>query len=65
MVADRVEKGKLPFRDDWVREEYREAIVEAIQRIGPQWLKQLKETLPPEVTMEEIRLMVAKARASS
>jgi ATP-dependent DNA helicase RecQ len=65
MVADLVEKGKLPFRDDWVRAEYREAIEDAIRRIGPQWLKPLKESLPPEVTMEEIRLMVAKARASS
>jgi ATP-dependent DNA helicase RecQ len=65
MVADLVEKGKLEFRDDWVRSEYRDAIQDAVRRIGPQWLKQLKESLPPEVTMEEIRLMVAKARASA
>jgi ATP-dependent DNA helicase RecQ len=64
MIADLVEKGKLGFREDWVRNEYREAIEEAVRRIGPQWLKPLKETLPPEVTMEEIRLIVAKVRAS-
>jgi ATP-dependent DNA helicase RecQ len=65
MIADLVEKRKLSFRDDWVRGEYRDAIEEAVRRIGPQWLKPLKEALPPEVTMEEIRLMVAKVRAAS
>lgn len=65
MVADLVEKGKLAFREDWIRPQYRAEIAGAIERIGPQWLKPLKESLPPEVTMEEIRLMVAKARASS
>jgi ATP-dependent DNA helicase RecQ len=64
MIADLVEKGKLEFRDDWVRAEYREPIEEAVQRIGPQWLKPIKEAVPAEVTMEEIRLMVAKARAA-
>jgi ATP-dependent DNA helicase RecQ len=65
MIADLVEKGKLPFRDAWVREQHRESIEEAVRRIGPQWLKPLKEALPAEVTMEEIRLIVAKVRASS
>jgi ATP-dependent DNA helicase RecQ len=64
MIADLVEKGKLGFREDWVRSEYREAIEETVRRIGPQWLKPLKEALPPEVTMEEIRLVVAKVRAA-
>jgi hypothetical protein len=27
-----------------------------------QWLKPLKESLPPEVTFEEIRLVVARLR---
>jgi ATP-dependent DNA helicase RecQ len=64
MIADLVEKSKLVFRDEWIRDEYREPIEEAVRRIGPQWLKPLKEALPPEVTMEEIRLMVAKVRAA-
>jgi ATP-dependent DNA helicase RecQ len=65
MIADLVEKGKLDFRDDWIRSEYREAIEAAVGRIGPQWLKPLKEALPPEVTMEEIRLVVAKVRSKA
>ncbi len=64
MIADLVEKGKLVFREDWIRIEYREAIESTVRRIGPQWLKPLKEALPPEVTMEEIRLVVAKVRAA-
>jgi ATP-dependent DNA helicase RecQ len=63
MIADLIEKGKLGFREDWVREPYREAIDSAVRRIGPQWLKPLKDALPVEVTMEEIRLIVAKIRA--
>ena len=65
MIADLVEKHKLDFRDDWIRAEYREAIEETVRRIGPQWLKPLKEALPPEVTMEEIRLVVAKVRSKT
>jgi ATP-dependent DNA helicase RecQ len=64
MIADLVEKGKLVFREDWIRIEYREAIESTVRRIGPQWLKPLKEALPPELTMEEIRLVVAKVRAA-
>jgi ATP-dependent DNA helicase RecQ len=63
-IADLVERGKLPFDEKWVRDEYREAIEETVRRVGPQWLKPLKEALPPEVTMEEIRLVVAKVRAT-
>lgn len=65
MIADLVEKGKLPFNESWVRAEYRAVIEETVRRIGPQWLKPLKESLPSEVTMEEIRLIVAKVRAAS
>jgi ATP-dependent DNA helicase RecQ len=65
MVADLIEKRKLPFRETWVRDQYRDQIEEAVRRLGPQWLKPLKEALPAEVTMEEIRLMVAKVRASA
>lgn len=65
MVADLIEKGKLPYQNSWVREQFRESIEAAVRRIGSQWLKPLKEALPAEVTMEEIRLIVAKVRAES
>ncbi len=65
MIADLVEKKKLTFQEDWVRIEFRSVIEETVRRVGPQWLKPLKDALPPEVTMEEIRLVVAKVRAGS
>jgi ATP-dependent DNA helicase RecQ len=62
MVADLVEKGRLEYRVDWVGEEAHRAIGEAVERLGPQWLKPLREALPAEYTYEQIRLVVAWAR---
>jgi hypothetical protein len=62
MVADLVEKGLLEFRPSWVSQEKQERIEEAAGRLGMQWLKPLREALPPEVTADEIRLVVARLR---
>ena len=62
MVADLVEKGELIYQPNWVSEEHRPGIEEACSRLGLQWLKPLKEALPPDYTFEEIRLMVANLR---
>jgi ATP-dependent DNA helicase RecQ len=62
MVATLVEKGELEFQPAWVDRD-REAIIEAAcARLGVQWLKPLKDALPPEITFDEIRLVVAKLR---
>jgi Helix-turn-helix domain len=34
----------------------------ACARLGTQWLKPLKEALPPEITYEEIRLVAARLK---
>jgi hypothetical protein len=57
-----VEKGTLQFSPEWVDKEKRAKIEEACARLGLQWLKPLKEALPPEITFEEIRLVVADLR---
>jgi ATP-dependent DNA helicase RecQ len=62
LVADLVEKGTLQFSPEWVDKEKRAKIEEACARLGLQWLKPLKEALPPEITFEEIRLVVADLR---
>ena len=62
LVADLVEKGTLAFAPEWVEHEKRARIEEACGRLGIQWLKPLKEALPPEITFEEIRLVVADLR---
>jgi len=63
LVADLVEKGRLDYRMDWVGAEDHERIEEVVRRLGPQWLKPLREALPPEITYEQIRLVVAFVRS--
>jgi len=65
MVAELIEKGRLGYRMEWVGEEAHERIEEAIGRIGSQALRLLKDALPPEITYEQIRLVVAHARIRS
>ena len=62
MVADLIEKGELRYQPHWVSEEHRRQIEAACATLGLQWLKPLKEALPPEFTFEEIRLVVAHLR---
>jgi len=62
MVADLVEKGRLEYRVDWVGEDAHRTIAEAVGRLGPQWLKPLRDALPAELTYEQIRLVVAWVR---
>jgi ATP-dependent DNA helicase RecQ len=61
-VAMLVEQGQVPFDEKWVDANRRSIIEAACARLGIQWLKPLKESLPPEVTFEEIRLVVARLR---
>ena len=62
MVADLVEKGRLGYRMEWVGEEAHRQVSDAVHRLGSQWLKPLREALPPDITYEQIRLVVAWAR---
>jgi ATP-dependent DNA helicase RecQ len=62
LVADMVEKGRLEYRMEWVGEENHRQAEEAVHRLGSQWLKPLREALPPEITWEQIRLVVAYVR---
>jgi ATP-dependent DNA helicase RecQ len=64
MVADLVEKGKLEYHVEWVGAEAHALIEEATRRLGAERLKPLKEELPPEITYEQIRLVVAFVRMS-
>jgi ATP-dependent DNA helicase RecQ len=62
LVADLVEKGELEFQATWIDKD-RQAIIEAAcTRVGIERLKPLKDVLPPEITFEEIRLVVARLR---
>jgi ATP-dependent DNA helicase RecQ len=61
-VAGLVEQGAIEFREEWIDRNKLAVIEAACKEIGAEWLKPLKESLPPEVTYDEIRLVVAKVR---
>jgi ATP-dependent DNA helicase RecQ len=64
-VAALVEKGEVEFRPEWI-DRNRLAVIEAacasldLKRL--EGLKTLKDALPPEITYDEIRLVIAKMR---
>jgi ATP-dependent DNA helicase RecQ len=62
LVTDLVEKGELEFQAAWVDKDRQAIIAAACARIGMERLKPLKDVLPPEITFEEIRLVVARLR---
>ncbi len=64
MVADLVEKGRLEYRMEWVGEAVHDQISAAISRLGSQWLKPLRDALHADITYDQIRLVVAHARAT-
>jgi ATP-dependent DNA helicase RecQ len=61
-VATLVENGELEFRPEWIDRNKLAVIEAACAKLGVQWLKPLKDALPPEVTYDEIRLVVARQR---
>jgi ATP-dependent DNA helicase RecQ len=61
-VANLVERGDLEFQPVWI-DRNKQAVIEAASaKHGIEWLKPLKEALPPEITYDEIRLVVARLR---
>ena len=61
-IATLIENGEVEFSDSWVDANRRSVIEAACARLGTERLKPLKEAVPPEVTYEEIRLVVARLR---
>lgn len=62
LVADLIERGEIEFRKDWVHPIHAERIRQAAARLGLDLLKPIKDSLPAEVTYEEVRLVVADER---
>jgi ATP-dependent DNA helicase RecQ len=62
MVSDLVERGEVKFQPGWVDQQKQKNIEEACTRLGLGKLTPLKDALPPEITFEEIRLVVARLR---
>ena len=64
-VAALVEKGEIEFRPEWIDRNKLAVIEAACANLDPgkvDRLKPLKDVLPPEVTYDEIRLVLASLR---
>jgi ATP-dependent DNA helicase RecQ len=64
-VAALVETGQVEFQSAWIDRNREAVIAAACERAGLDTLtrlKPLKEVLPPEITYEEIRLVLARLR---
>jgi ATP-dependent DNA helicase RecQ len=59
LVAELVERGRLPFDERWIALERRAKIEEAAKRVGTARMKSIKDALPEEIGYGEIRLVVA------
>ncbi len=62
LVASMVEGGEMAFQPRWVNAEKYTMIEKACAQHGVERLKPLKDALPPEITFDEIRLVVAQLR---
>jgi ATP-dependent DNA helicase RecQ len=61
-VANLVERGDLEFQAGWIDRNKQAVIEAACGKLGINGLKPLKDALPPEITYDEIRLVVARVR---
>jgi len=61
-VATLVESGLLEFQPAWINAARQSIIEAACAQVGMEKLKILKDSLPPEITYDEIRLVVARLR---
>jgi ATP-dependent DNA helicase RecQ len=61
-VANLVETGQVELQPGWVSKERQPVIEAACAQVGTDRLKPLKDILPPEITYDEIKLVVGKMR---
>ncbi|HEY6266964.1 MAG TPA: RecQ family ATP-dependent DNA helicase [Candidatus Acidoferrum sp.] len=65
LVADLIERGEAKFQPGWMAPERYNQIAATCTKLGMDRLKPLKETLPPEIPYEEIRLVIAHLRSAN
>jgi ATP-dependent DNA helicase RecQ len=61
-VACLLEAGQVGFQSGWVSKEKQSVIEAACAKTGMERLKPVKDIVPPEITYDEIRLVVGKLR---
>jgi len=63
MAAKLIERGDVEFQPAWLPAARYSQIAAACHRLGTDRLKPLKEGLPPEISYEEIRLVIVRLRS--
>ncbi len=61
-VAGLLAAGETEFQDAWLSKERQSVIEAACAQVGTQSLKALKDSLPSEISYDEIKLVVGKMR---
>jgi ATP-dependent DNA helicase RecQ len=61
-VANLLETGQVEFQREWVSKEKQSVIEAACAKAGMDLLKPVKDIVPPEITYDEIRLVVGRMR---
>jgi ATP-dependent DNA helicase RecQ len=62
VVANLLETGQVELNPGWVTKEKQSVIEAACAKVGLERYKPLKDILPPEITYDEIRLVVGNLR---
>lgn len=62
LVSAMIEKGEMELQSAWVDPERQKQIQSVCTQHGIERLRAIKDALPPEVTYEEIRLVVARLK---
>jgi ATP-dependent DNA helicase RecQ len=62
LVAKLLERGETLFDPTWIAPERYDQIATLCRHLGMERLKPLKDALPPEISYEEIRLVIARLR---
>ncbi len=61
-VALQIEAGLVEFQSEWVNPATQSVIAAACAKVGTERFKPLKDILPPEISYDEIKLVVARLR---
>ncbi|HEY1656858.1 MAG TPA: RecQ family ATP-dependent DNA helicase [Candidatus Sulfotelmatobacter sp.] len=61
-VALLLENGQAEFQEEWVSRDRQSVIGAACSKLGIQSLKVLKDSLPPEISYDEIKLVAGRMR---
>jgi ATP-dependent DNA helicase RecQ len=63
LISEMIEADQVKFQPQWIGQKKIEKIEAACSKMGTGPLRTLKEALPPEITFDDIRLVVASLRS--